>query len=166
MGLGWHVGFGVPGTERVRWHNGQTGGYHSCAAIDRETSTAIVVLANTASFWLDTLCISGIGALAQREIPFGLPRAIDLPREALEEYVGRYRSDDDMTIEITSVHDALVVTVPNHAPHILWPLKRDAFFLKSAFGFVFFRRADSEPDSPIERLRVNLMGAQVEAVRE
>ena len=43
LGLGWHVS-----PEKTRWHNGQTGGYHSLCAIHLESHAAIVVLGNTA----------------------------------------------------------------------------------------------------------------------
>lgn len=51
LGLGWHVA----GDGKTRWHNGQTGGYHSFAAVNVEKKTAVVVLANTATHEVDRL---------------------------------------------------------------------------------------------------------------
>jgi serine-type D-Ala-D-Ala carboxypeptidase/endopeptidase len=47
MALGWHVRK-RDGVE-IAWHNGETGGYHSYAAIDAYSKAAVVVLTNTAS---------------------------------------------------------------------------------------------------------------------
>ncbi len=166
IGLGWHVGFGVPGTERVRWHNGQTGGFHSCAALDLETGSAIVVLSNTASLWLDTLCVAGMGALAGTEIPFGLPKSIPIPTDELARYVGTFRTDTGVEASFSRVHDALVIKTPGQPAHVLWPLKPNAFFLKSTFGFVFFRASNPDSDSRMDAVLINIHGARLEATRE
>lgn len=61
MGLGWFLRGGD-----VRWHNGQTGGYHSMMEIDRKKKIGVVVLSNTASGRVDELAID-IGRLVRGE---------------------------------------------------------------------------------------------------
>lgn len=61
MGLGWFLR-----GEDVRWHNGQTGGYHSMMEIDRKRKIGVVVLSNTASGRVDELAID-IGRLVRGE---------------------------------------------------------------------------------------------------
>ncbi len=51
MGLGWMIAQ----DGATRWHNGQTGGYHSMILINRPLKTAVVLLANTANPEMDTL---------------------------------------------------------------------------------------------------------------
>ncbi|QDV71569.1 D-alanyl-D-alanine-carboxypeptidase/endopeptidase AmpH precursor [Rosistilla carotiformis] len=61
MGLGWHIA----GDGSTRWHNGQTGGYHSMLMIHRQAGIAVVVLSNTASKKIDTLAVELLQAMAQ-----------------------------------------------------------------------------------------------------
>ncbi len=61
MGLGWHL----QGDGSTRIHNGQTGGYHSIILIDRETQSAVVLLANTATNAVDALAFELMGMLQQ-----------------------------------------------------------------------------------------------------
>ncbi|GGV83224.1 serine hydrolase [Streptomyces griseoloalbus] len=48
MGLGWHLGTLSDG-RTVPWHNGGTYGFSACAAFDRESGTAVVMMVNTYS---------------------------------------------------------------------------------------------------------------------
>jgi CubicO group peptidase (beta-lactamase class C family) len=61
LGLGWHV---AP-DGKTRWHNGQTGGYHSFAAVNVEKKTAVVVLSNTATHEVDRLGNRLLAALSK-----------------------------------------------------------------------------------------------------
>ncbi|MEM9587547.1 MAG: serine hydrolase domain-containing protein, partial [Planctomycetota bacterium] len=45
MGLGWHIAR----DGQTRWHNGQTGGYHSMLIVNRDQSLSVTVLSNTAT---------------------------------------------------------------------------------------------------------------------
>lgn len=51
MGLGWMIA----GDGSTRWHNGQTGGYHSMILVSRDLKCATVMLCNTAEIKLDVL---------------------------------------------------------------------------------------------------------------
>ena len=51
MALGWHIGT----RTGARWHNGQTGGYHSFVAFIPEKKVGVVVLSNTGSGMIDTI---------------------------------------------------------------------------------------------------------------
>ena len=51
MGLGWHIA----GDGSTRWHNGQTGGYHSMMLVNRRLGAASIVLSNTATPEVDQL---------------------------------------------------------------------------------------------------------------
>ncbi|MBT33789.1 MAG: penicillin-binding protein [Thalassobius sp.] len=49
MGLGWHVSKSKSGGE-VYWHNGGTGGYRTCMALDMPRKNAVIVLSNISAF--------------------------------------------------------------------------------------------------------------------
>ena len=162
MGLGWHIGVGVPGTEEMRFHNGQTGGFHSCVAFDPERGSGIVVLSNTASNWLDTLCIGGMGAITGQDLPFGLPVDIPLSTDALNAYAGTYRAAD-LDVEVDRVHEVLRMRITGQPAMTLWAFQEDLFFMKSVVGTVTFQRSESQE---IVGLRIQQQGAVLEAIRE
>ncbi len=51
IALGWHIRAG----EKILWHNGQTGGYHSFVAFQKNRKIAVVVLSNSAVGIVDQL---------------------------------------------------------------------------------------------------------------
>lgn len=51
MGLGWHLA----DDQATRWHNGQTGGYHSMVMINRDQQAAVVLMTNTGTLEVDQL---------------------------------------------------------------------------------------------------------------
>lgn len=60
LGLGWHISKGEA-KQDVHWHNGGTGGYSSCLAMDVEKKTAVIILTNVSAFHpkrgkIDKLC--------------------------------------------------------------------------------------------------------------
>lgn len=65
MGLGWHIAR----DGQTRFHNGQTGGFHSAMFVNREINTAVIVLANTASLQVDLLAELLIQKLAGVDVP-------------------------------------------------------------------------------------------------
>ena len=61
LGLGWHISPGAQGP--VYWHNGGTGGYRSCVALDAENEVGVIVLSNLSAFSsseanIDQLCFN------------------------------------------------------------------------------------------------------------
>ncbi|NEY35139.1 serine hydrolase [Streptomyces sp. PRKS01-65] len=48
LGLGWHFGT-LSGGRTMTWHNGGTYGFSTCAAFERESGTAVVLMVNTYS---------------------------------------------------------------------------------------------------------------------
>lgn len=88
MGLGWHVAR----DGSTRWHNGQTGGYHSMMLVNRLSGIAVVVLANTATMEIDVLAEQLIRALAgAKEQPREFAKVVEVAPEQMERLVGRYQ---------------------------------------------------------------------------
>lgn len=48
IGLGWHIT--LRENQRLLWHNGGTGGYRSCMALDKENRTAVLILSNVSAY--------------------------------------------------------------------------------------------------------------------
>lgn len=72
IGLAWHI---TPdGT--VRWHNGETGGFHAYLAFDSNRHHGVVVLANTATPIVDRLGAALLGSLRGEPFRFEMPRTI------------------------------------------------------------------------------------------
>jgi serine-type D-Ala-D-Ala carboxypeptidase/endopeptidase len=65
IGLAWHIG----SKGEIWWHNGQTGGYHSYAALRKSRKIAVVVLANSAHPMVDELGFRLMGTLAGEPVP-------------------------------------------------------------------------------------------------
>lgn len=97
VALGWLV---ETATGTV-WHNGQTGGYHSYAAFQKDRRRGVVVLASSATDDAERL---GLGALAYLAGQFYEPPAlpVDLPFDAtaLAELAGRYRTRDGSMLTV------------------------------------------------------------------
>ncbi len=87
MGLGWHVAR----DGATRWHNGQTGGYHSMLMVNRDHDVAVVVLANTATPEVDRLGEDLVRMLVGGEVETRQFEPVALvPAEQLEKLVGHY----------------------------------------------------------------------------
>ncbi len=97
MGLGWHIR--VPGGWR--WHNGQTGGYHSFLAFDREGGRGVVVLSNTASMKVDELGGALIELLEGKDVkPIEAAKEVAVSKEILERYVGKYELAPGLVFDV------------------------------------------------------------------
>lgn len=82
MGLGWMIM--VDG--QTRWHNGQTGGYHSALFINRATKTAAIILCNTA-------VVKEIDELAIKIIRKAAGENVDRKRELASKNSGKPEDD-------------------------------------------------------------------------
>ena len=66
IGLGWHIS--IEGDKRYHWHNGGTGGYKSCMAMDKEGKKGVIILSNVSAFdgnsqQIDVLCFELVRGL-------------------------------------------------------------------------------------------------------
>lgn len=99
IGLGWHIK-----PDGVRWHNGQTGTFHSYVAFQPARGLGVVVLANGASTYFDDLGEAATAAVLGQPIPamFKLP-VPDVPVDSkiLDSYVGAYELKPSFVITIS-----------------------------------------------------------------
>lgn len=106
MGLGWHVAR----DGSTRWHNGQTGGYHSAVFVSRHLDAATIVLTNTATGEVDRLAEELMQAIAGMPVE---PREFDpLPEispEAMNRLVGRYAITPAFVMTVTVAEGRLMI---------------------------------------------------------
>ncbi len=137
MGLGWHFG-AAPGG---RWHNGETGGYHSHAGLLLENDVAIVILANTATGKVDQLGSLLYALLLGKEVEaptFDKPVSIDA--DLLDDYVGRYALAPTFVLEVTRHGNRLMVQATGQERFPVFPLGDDRFFYRVVEAKLHFQR--------------------------
>ena len=108
MGLGWHIT-----GDGSRWHNGQTGGFHSMLMLNRKAKHGVVLLSNTGSMEVDRLAHDIVAMLSGEEIkPRAFKAEIQVDEKVMQGYVGRYEltpsvaftisvEDGKMTVQLT-----------------------------------------------------------------
>lgn len=69
IGLGWHINYTDAG-DMWHWHNGGTGGFRSCMAIDVNRSNGVIILSNVSAFHndsgkIDQLCFALMGMISR-----------------------------------------------------------------------------------------------------
>lgn len=160
VGLGWHIG-DAPG--RV-WHNGETGGYHSFAAIDAKNRRAVVVLANSANRRIDELGRGVMSALAGEDVkPIEKPREAEVGAAALERCVGRYAIAPTFVLAVTLEGGRLHVQATGQPKFPLFATSETEFFLKVVEARLEFEKAPDGGKSPSLTLHQN--GAAQKAPR-
>ena len=90
MGLGWHIAH----DGQTRWHNGQTGGYHSMMLVNRPRGIGVSILCNSATFEIDALAESIIRMLGGQNVEpraFEQPDEMEIAPEKLPRYAGKYQ---------------------------------------------------------------------------
>ncbi len=110
MGLGWHIAR----DGQTRWHNGQTGGYHSMILINRELDAGVVVLCNTATGEVDALAESIIKSLAGGKVkPRRFPKEKSIPAAEVARLAGRYQIVPQFILTIRADGEKLFVQATN-----------------------------------------------------
>jgi len=118
MGLGWHIAR----DGQTRWHNGQTGGYHSMILVSRELDAGVVVLCNTATGEVDALAESIIQALAGMKVaPRTFPKEKSIPAAEVARLVGRYQIVPQFILTVRADGEKLFVQATNQGENRVYP---------------------------------------------
>jgi len=98
MGLGWHIA----GDGTTRWHNGQTGGFHSILFVNRPLQAGVIVLSNSAAADVETLGEQVMRLIAGNEVqPLDVGNATVDPK-VLARLAGRYQLEPDFILEVSA----------------------------------------------------------------
>ncbi|MFT7669009.1 MAG: D-alanyl-D-alanine-carboxypeptidase/D-alanyl-D-alanine-endopeptidase [Planctomycetota bacterium] len=140
MGLGWHVG----SNGSTRWHNGQTGGYHTYFALWPEGDVAVVLLSNTTSGLLD-LFADNVLLLMMGRKPRELQykKALPLDLEASEEYVGEYKLGPLARLTVTLNEKRMMAQMTFQSQIRIYPSGPDRFFYRAVEAELLFQRDES-----------------------
>lgn len=153
VGLGWFLS--GTGEEKLIWHNGQTGGYHSFVGLMPGAHAGIVVLTNTSAA---IPCLSSIVFGYECTSPTDYP----LSSDQLDEYAGVYFFSKEFSIEITRRRTYLAVRVVGQE----WMRPRatalDHFDLNGAAHLTFQRNETGH----VQQLRILENGIEQIGIRQ
>lgn len=138
IGLGWHI-LTTPAGNDIVWHNGGTGGYHTFAGFLKNTKTGVVVLANDASQNCDDIGFH----LLDASVPMGglIERtAIEVSRDILERYVGRYALEPGGFLDVELRDDGLYAKPPGVPFTRIFAESETAYFLEEGDVLIEFQK--------------------------
>jgi CubicO group peptidase (beta-lactamase class C family) len=129
MGFGWMIN-----AHDVRFHNGQTGGYHSMLFVSPGSNRALVVLGNTATPEVDRIAADIMALLHGRDVP---PRKfrkkIEVSRELCQRYVGKYALTKTVIIKVefaNAEQTELTVQLTGQSANQIFPESETLWYLK------------------------------------
>lgn len=134
-GLGW--GIRTLDARRILTHGGGTGGYRTMVGFDPDLGTGIVMLTNTGDFDDDLAA-----DLLRRGTPISTP-TVDLPREALERYVGLYDTGREQGFAVRLEDEGwLTVQAPGNVRFRMYADSDTTFYVRrTPWRFTFLRDA-------------------------
>jgi CubicO group peptidase (beta-lactamase class C family) len=156
MGLGWHIS-----PKGTYWHNGQTGGYHSFAAVDPANGRAVVILADTATGEVDELGGNLLRMLAGEKVE--APKEPSIKPEILAEYAGTYALFANFKLTVTVERGRLMVQATGQQKLPVYAKSETEFFYKVVDAQITFER---DKDGKVTRLVLHQNGADMSGIRE
>ena len=158
MGLGWH--FAGDGT---RWHNGQTGGYHSMLLINRQLQIAVVLLTNTSTGEVDQLANQVIQLLAggtPKPRKFDETKQVDTAK--MKRLEGKYQLAPNFIFTVKVQGKKLMVGITNQPTLEVFAKSETEWFYKVVPASMKFKLGKN---GKARSLVLNQNGAQQEAKR-
>lgn len=145
--LGWLAASG----GATRWHNGQTGGYHTYLCIWPDKDCAVALFATTTWGHMTTCADSVLLMLAGKE-PHTIEykQQVSLPREELLAFVGEYKLSVLAKINVTLEADGLWAQVSLQPKLRLYPSGPNTFFYRAVEAEVHFKKDDQGQISGLE----------------
>ena len=136
MGLCWHIAR----DGQTRWHNGETGGYHSMVLVNREQQLGVVVLANTADGGVDALAEDLMRMLAGSKVsPRDFKKPAKVDAQVVQRYVGTFEIVPGFALEIVADENRLTVQATNQPAFRLFPRTDTEWFLRVVEATITFR---------------------------
>lgn len=119
-----HVAYGWMISPRgVRWHNGQTGSFHSFIGFDRESGTAVALLADTAAMEVDDAANRLLGVLLGHDLePPSWPPLRDVPPELLARYEGAYQLAEGFVLTVSREGTQLFIQATGQDRFPIYPV--------------------------------------------
>lgn len=130
------------GENKLVWHNGQTGGYHSFVGVHPERKLGVVILAN------DSTPVEPLGYALLTDEPLRPPTKA-APKKAdssLEPFVGNYSLTPQVTAAVTANGKQLFVQLTGQGRLLLKPLESDRFAVEGVEAAITFERTTGSRD--------------------
>ncbi len=118
MGLGWHVA----GDGATRWHNGQTGGYHTMMLVNRDSNLGVIVLCNTATGEIDALAESVIRVVGGLPVkPREFPKPVRVEPAIVSRLAGDYQLAPGLVATVRAEDNKLFVQLTGQPEVRVYP---------------------------------------------
>ena len=135
LGLGWHV---TP--DGTRWHNGQTGGYHSMILINRKTKSSVILMTNTATGEVDQLATDILRMISGAKVaPRKFEKAIDVPAKALQKFVGSYELAPGVLFTVKAMDGKLMIGLTGQPSYQVFARSETVWFYKVVDATITFK---------------------------
>lgn len=137
IGLGWHRNE----ADGNVWHNGQTGGYHSFAALTPAHRSGVVVLSNTATDLVDAVG-SNLLRLQHGDpvVPPKLRPTLKVDAKTLDDYVGQYTLAPGAVFTVARKGDELTAQLTGQEAFRIYAEAKDRFYYRVVEAQLTFER--------------------------
>lgn len=169
MALGWHFA----GDGFTRWHNGQTGGYHSMMLVRPSDGLGVIVLANGTEKAVDTVAERLIQAMMGMQVePPSVRTSVDLSADQLDRLVGVYDSGLGLVYTITREGKTLKAQLTGQPALAVYPESDASFFYREVEARIVFelseRTDEATKDDATQATTVTLFqnGRQIPFTRQ
>jgi D-alanyl-D-alanine-carboxypeptidase/D-alanyl-D-alanine-endopeptidase len=160
MGLGWHVAH----DGSTRWHNGQTGGYHSMILVSRDLKLAVVLLTNTATMEVDVLGQDIMRMLGGAKVePRKFEKAVTIRPEVMHKLEGQYEIIPEFVLTVTVDDGKLMVGATGQQTFEVYPRSETEWYYKVVDATLIFK---FNSDGQCESLELLQGGARQTARRK
>jgi D-alanyl-D-alanine-carboxypeptidase/D-alanyl-D-alanine-endopeptidase len=134
LGLGWHV---TP--DGTRWHNGQTGGYHSMILINRKTKSSVILMTNTSTSEVDQLASDILRMISGAKVaPRNFAKAVNVPAEALRKFVGNFELAPGVVFTVKAVDGKLMIGLTGQPSYQVFARSETVWFYKVVDATITF----------------------------
>jgi CubicO group peptidase (beta-lactamase class C family) len=159
VGLGWHIS-----PASIHWHNGQTGGYHSYAAIDTGRRRAVVILADTATGEVDALGEEILRMILGQDVePRVFRKAVEVKPEVLLACAGTYALFSEFKLTVTVENGRLMVQATGQEKFPVFAASETEFFYKVVDARITFEK---DKDGKVNRIVLHQNGQDMPGIRE
>jgi serine-type D-Ala-D-Ala carboxypeptidase/endopeptidase len=135
LGLGWHLAL-----DGTRWHNGQTGGYHSMILINRELQSSVILMTNTSTGEVDQLATDILRMISGAKVaPRKFQKAINVPAEALEKFVGSYELAPGVLFTVKAMDGKLMIGLTGQPSYQVFARSETVWFYKVVDATITFQ---------------------------
>ncbi len=134
LGLGWHV---TP--DGTRWHNGQTGGYHSMILINRKTKSSVILMTNTSTSEVDQLASDILRMISGAKVaPRNFAKAVNVPAEALRKFVGNFELAPGVVFTVKATDGKLMIGLTGQPSYQVFARSETVWFYKVVDATITF----------------------------